>query len=75
MKHSNIEFIKDIKKIVPPDQLPKDIRKLMILDIVRAKKPVISEYFCRSRHNNCNTIYLNQNLFTIDRQNVKEICY
>ena len=47
----------------------------MIFDDVRAKKPVIKEYFCRGRHNNCNMIYLNQNLFTIDRQNVREICY
>ena len=46
----------------------------MIFDDVRAKEPVISEYFCRGRHNNCNMIYLNQNLFTIDRQSVRENC-
>ena len=44
----------------------------MIFDGVRAKEPVINEYFCRGRHNNCNMIYLNQNLFTIDRPSVRE---
>ena len=46
----------------------------MIIDDVRANEPVINEYFCRGRHNNCNMIYLNQNLFTIDRQSVRENC-
>ena len=46
----------------------------MILDDVRAKEPVINEYFCRGRHNNCNMIYLNQNLFSLDRQSVRENC-
>ena len=46
----------------------------MIFDDVRAKEPVINEYFCRGRHNNCNMIYLNQNLFTIDRQSARENC-
>ena len=46
----------------------------MIFDGVRAKEPVIKEYFCRSRHNNCNMIYLNQNLFTIDRESVRQNC-
>ena len=39
-KHENIEFIKDIKKLVPLHQLPKDIKKLMIFDDVRAKEPL-----------------------------------
>ena len=46
----------------------------MIFDNDRAKEPVINEYFCRGRHNKCNMIYLNQNLFTIDRQSVRENC-
>ena len=46
----------------------------MIFDEVRDKEPVINEYFCRGRHNNCNMIYLNQNLFTKDRQSVRENC-
>ena len=46
----------------------------MIIDDVRAKEPVINEDFCRGRHKICNMICLNQNLFTIDRQNVRENC-
>ena len=46
----------------------------MIFDDVRDKEPVINEYFSRGRHNNCIMIYFNQNLFTIDRQSVRENC-
>ena len=46
----------------------------MIFDDVRAKEPVTIEYFCRGRHNNCIMIYPNKNLFTIDRQSVRENC-
>ena len=69
-----IEFFKDIKDLPSPDKLPKDLKKLMIFDDVRAKEPVINEYICRGRHNNCNMMYLNQNLFTIDKQKVRENC-
>ena len=71
---ADIEFVKDIKDLPSPDKLPKDLKKLMIFDDVRAKESAINEYFCRGRHNNCNMIYLNQNLFTIDRQSVRENC-
>ena len=71
---AEVEFNKDIKELPSPNQLPKDLKKLMIFNAVRAKEPVINEYFCRGRHNNCNMIYLNQNLFTIDRQSVRENC-
>ena len=74
MKHGKLEIIKDVKKVIPLDQLPKDMKKLMIFDDVRVKEPVFNEYFCRGRQNNCNMIYLFQNLFTIDRQNVRENC-
>ena len=67
-----IEFIKDIKDLPSPDKLPKDLKKLMIFDDVGAKEPVINEYLCRGRHNYCNMIYLNQNLFSLDRQSVRE---
>ena len=71
---ADVEFVKDIKDLPSPNQLPKDLKKLMVFDDVRAKEPVNNEYFCRVRHNNCNMIYLNQNLFTIDRQSVRENC-
>ena len=46
----------------------------MIFDDVRARELVINEYFCRGRQNNCSMIYLNQNLFSLDRQSVRENC-
>ena len=73
-RKADVEFIKDMKDLPSPDKLPKDLKKLMIFDDVRAREPVISENFCRGRHNNCNMIYLNQNLFTIDRRSVRENC-
>ena len=63
---ADIEFIKNIKDLPSPNKLPKDLKKLMIFDDVRAKEPVTIEYFCRGRHNNCNMIYLIRNLFTIE---------
>ena len=69
---ADVEFAKDIKDLPSPDQLPKDLKKLMIFDDVRAKQPVINEYFCRGRHNNCEMIYLNQNPFLIDRERVRK---
>ena len=71
---ADIEFIKDIKDSPSPCQLPKDLKKLKIFDDVRVKESVINEYFCRGRHNNCNMIKLNQNLFSLDRQSVRGNC-
>ena len=74
LKYKDTEFIIEIKELPAPDKLPEDIKKLIIFDDVRAKEPVINEYFCRGRHNNCNMIYINQNLFSYDRQNVRANC-
>ena len=46
---ADVEFVKDINDLPSPDQLPKDLKKLMIFDDVGAKEPVINEYFCRGR--------------------------
>ena len=46
----------------------------MLIDDVKAKESIINEYFGRGRHINCNMIYLNQNLFSLGRQNIGEIC-
>ena len=49
---ADVEFVKDIKDLPSPDQLPKDLRKIMIFDDARIKEGVINEYFCRGCHNN-----------------------
>ena len=46
----------------------------MIFDDIIAKEPIFNEYFCRARHENCDMIYLKQNIFSADRQNVRENC-
>ena len=46
----------------------------MILEDVDPSEQIFKEYFCRGRHNNCIMIYLNQNLFALDRRNVRENC-
>ena len=46
----------------------------MIFDDFVAKGPIINEYFCRTRHENCDMIYLKQNIFSADRQNVRMNC-
>ena len=74
LEYKDIVFIKDIKELPHPDNLPKDIKKLMIFDDVIAKEPIINEYFCRARHENCDMIYLKQKIFSADRQNVRENC-
>ena len=72
LKFEDIVFIKEIIDLHSPDQLSKDIRKLMIFDDVGGKEPVVNEYFNRSRHNNCNMIYRKQYIFSADRQNIRE---
>ena len=46
----------------------------MIFDDVGEREPVINEYLCRSRHFNCNMIYLKQNILSSDRLNIRENC-
>ena len=70
LEYKNTVIIKDIKELPRPDKLPHDIRKLIIFDVVIAKEPIINEYFCRSRHENCYIIYVKQYIFSADRQNV-----
>ena len=45
LKNKDMVFIKEIKDLPSPDQLPKDIKKLMIFDDVGGKEPVIKELF------------------------------
>ena len=46
----------------------------MIFDDAIAKEPIINEYFCRAGHENCDMIYLKQNIFSADRPNARENC-
>ena len=46
----------------------------MIFDDIRAKEPINFKCFCRDRHSDFNVMFINQNLFSLDRQNVRENC-
>ena len=74
LKFEDIVFNKDIKDLPPPDQLPKDIKKLVTFDDVGGKEPVINEDFYRVRHGNCDMIYPKLNIFLADRQIVRANC-
>ena len=74
LDYGDVIFNRDIRKLPPPDELPRNKTRLMIFGDVDAKEQIMKEYFCRGRHNNCNMIYLNQNLFSLHRQNVRENC-
>ena len=74
LEYKDIVFIKDLKELLHPDKLPKYIKKLMIFPDIIAKEPIVNEYFCRARHENCDLIYLKQNIFSADRQIVRENC-
>ena len=74
LEYKDIMFIKDTKELSRLDALPKDIKKLMIFDDVIAKEPIINDYFCRTGPENCDMIYLKENIFSADRQNVRENC-
>ena len=60
---ATIEYIRDSNDLHSPDKLPRDLKKLMLFDDVKAKESAFDEYFCRGRHFICSMIYLNQNLF------------
>ena len=74
LEYKNIVFIKGIKELPRLDKLRNNLRKLMIFDDVIAEEPNINEYFCRARHENCDMIYLKQNIISADRRNVRENC-
>ena len=42
--------------------------------MLELKNQLLMNTFCRGRHNNCNLIYINQNLVFLDRQSVRENC-
>ena len=62
-------------ELFKPQELPKDQKHLFVFDdVMIEKKPLISEYFCRGRHNNCNMFFLAQNYFYVPRQTFRENC-
>ena len=71
---ADVEFIKVIINIPKFDELLTDKTKQMIFDEMKATDSFIGEYFCRGRLSNCSILYLNQNILTADRHDVRENC-
>ena len=67
-------FSTDASKITLPNNLkPKRAKHLIIFDNVINNKnqDVMKQYFTRGRHNNCNCIYLSQNFYDLDKNNIR----
>jgi hypothetical protein len=58
-----------INELIPPDKLSKLKKHLIIFDdcITTTNQLVLTEYFNKGRHNSCNSIYLSQSYFDLDR--------
>jgi len=55
--------------IIHPDMLDKTKKHLIIFDdcVNESNQMIMSQYFSRGRHSNCNCIYLSQSYFDLDR--------
>ena len=80
----NTLFSPDSTKITSPNNLkrtldpasfvqPKNAKHLIIFDDVINNKnqDIMKQYYTRGRHNNCNCIYLSQNYFDLDKNNIR----
>ena len=58
-----------INELIPPDMLDKNKKNLIIFDdcITQKNQNVLGSFFNKGRHNSCNTIYLSQSYFDLDR--------
>ena len=58
-----------INELIPPDKLDKTKKHLIIFDecITNNNQRNLSAYFNKGRHNSCNSIYLSQSYFDLDR--------
>jgi archaellum biogenesis ATPase FlaH len=56
-------------ELIPPEQLVKNKKHLIIFDdcITQKNQQVIGSYFSKGRHNSCNSIYLSQSYFDLER--------
>jgi ABC-type dipeptide/oligopeptide/nickel transport system ATPase component len=64
-----VSLVDKMTELVPPDQLDKTKKHLVIFDdcITQKNQKVLGSYFNKGRHNNCNSIYLSQSYFDLDR--------
>ena len=64
-----VKLTDKINELIPPDKLDKTKKHLIIFDdcITNSNQKNLSAYFNKGRHNSCNSIYLSQSYFDLDR--------
>ena len=66
-------FFEDSKEIPDPKELNPNDKNLLILDdCFLTNQNKAESYYTRGRHNNCDTLYISQNYFRLNRQTVRE---
>ena len=69
------DFYEDCEEIPDPKSLNPREKNLIILDdCYLGKQSKAGAYYSRGRHNNCDSIYISQNYFTLPRNSVRENC-
>ena len=67
------EFYEDCEKIPDPKTLDPRKKNLIILDdCYLGRQSKAGSYYSRGRHNNCDSIYISQNYFKLERGSVRE---
>ena len=67
------EFFDDCKKIPDPGVLNDREKNLMIFDdCILEKQSKAQSYYTRGRHSSCDSFYISQNYFKLDRQTIRE---
>ena len=69
----NVQFYNNVDQVMPPEQLPKNKKNLIIFDdcINEKNQNIMENYFTRGRHSNTNVIYLSQNWFDLDKRSIR----
>ena len=67
------EFYEDCEAIPDPKTLDPKLKNLIILDdCYLGKQSKAGAFYSRGRHNNCDSLYITQNYFTLPRNSVRE---
>ena len=67
------EFFENCELIPDPKSLDPKLKNLLILDdCYLGKQSKAKAFYTRGRHNNCDTIYIAQNYFSLPRNSIRE---
>ena len=72
-KEITAEFYEDCDAIPDPKTLDSNKKNLIILDdCYLGRQSKAGSYYSRGRHNNCDSLYISQNYFMLERGSVRE---